>query len=157
MEILIKDYSLEPRQLQGELDPDVYDLEEFTEIKAILPIRYDFMAQVVGLEFLVTGSLTVDVGLDCVRCGEFFSTTFHDSAFLRAFEISDTTDYVDLMPDIRDSVLLGLPSFALCSSECKGLCAVCGTNLNTGVCSCEVPPVASAWGALDGLEIRQED
>jgi uncharacterized protein len=28
----------------------------------------------------------------------------------------------------------------LCSEACKGLCAQCGTNLNTGACAC-----APAW------------
>ena len=157
MEVLITDYTAEPKHLQGELDPQDFDIEEVTQIKAILPIRYDLRAQLLGLEFLVKGSLTFDVGMDCVRCGEFFSTTLHDSAFLRAFEVSDITDYVDLAPDMRDSVLLSLPNFPLCSSECKGLCSVCGTNLNTGSCACVAPAVEGVWGGLDVLDIKRDD
>ena len=37
---------------------------------------------------------------------------------------------------VRDDILLELPSKFLCKPECKGLCDVCGQNLNTGTCHC---------------------
>ena len=43
---------------------------------------------------------------------------------------------VDLRPAIREQWLLEVPAFVLCTPACKGLCPTCGTNLNTGACSC---------------------
>ncbi len=37
---------------------------------------------------------------------------------------------------IISELILDLPSRFLCSPECKGLCPVCGANLNEGPCAC---------------------
>jgi uncharacterized protein len=39
-------------------------------------------------------------------------------------------DLVDLSGWARDALLLALPAQLLCRPDCKGLCAVCGVNLN---------------------------
>ena len=36
-----------------------------------------------------------------------------------------------------EQFVLSLPMKPLCRHECKGLCAVCGTNLNRGACDCK--------------------
>ena len=43
---------------------------------------------------------------------------------------------VDITSDIREELLLTMPSRFLCSEECKGLCPGCGANLNDGKCTC---------------------
>jgi uncharacterized protein len=43
----------------------------------------------------------------------------------------------DLSEMVRHEVLLSLPMKPLCSQGCKGLCPVCGANLNQGDCDCE--------------------
>jgi uncharacterized protein len=40
-------------------------------------------------------------------------------------------DDLDLRAWARDSVALELPTQIVCTPECKGICAVCGENLNT--------------------------
>jgi uncharacterized protein len=40
----------------------------------------------------------------------------------------------DLEPPLRDAVLLSLPSLPVCRPDCRGLCSVCGADLNTGSC-----------------------
>jgi uncharacterized protein len=40
-------------------------------------------------------------------------------------------DDLDLRAWARDSVALELPAQIVCTEECRGLCAVCGENLNT--------------------------
>jgi uncharacterized protein len=41
---------------------------------------------------------------------------------------------IDLDPIVREQVLLALPVSVLCREECKGLCTVCGTDLNVKDC-----------------------
>lgn len=43
-------------------------------------------------------------------------------------------DEADMEPPLRDAVLLDLPLRPLCRPDCRGLCAVCGGDLNTGAC-----------------------
>lgn len=38
---------------------------------------------------------------------------------------------------ISGEVLLNLPVKVLCSQDCKGICRVCGTNLNRCTCGCD--------------------
>jgi uncharacterized protein len=45
-------------------------------------------------------------------------------------------DQVDLSELLREQFYLALPMKPLCRDDCKGLCAQCGTNLNTGTCDC---------------------
>ena len=54
----------------------------------------------------------------------------------------DETDYIsgyDLDVDrlIYEEILLGFPTKVLCDEDCKGLCKVCGHNLNEGECGCD--------------------
>lgn len=41
---------------------------------------------------------------------------------------------IDLDPVVREQVLLALPVTVVCSEDCKGLCTVCGQNLNEQDC-----------------------
>ena len=38
---------------------------------------------------------------------------------------------------LREQVLLALPMKVICQSDCRGLCANCGANLNHEECRCE--------------------
>ena len=38
---------------------------------------------------------------------------------------------------IADEIVLQWPMKVLCKEDCKGLCTVCGKNLNTGECGCD--------------------
>lgn len=46
-------------------------------------------------------------------------------------------DELDLLPILREQILLALPDYVRCSEGCKGLCPVCGHNLNEGECGCD--------------------
>jgi uncharacterized protein len=37
---------------------------------------------------------------------------------------------------LREQFYLALPMKPLCRDECRGLCPSCGTNRNTGACTC---------------------
>ena len=44
---------------------------------------------------------------------------------------------VDLTEVVQDALLLELPIRFLCKADCRGLCPVCGVNLNIKNCSCQ--------------------
>ena len=54
---------------------------------------------------------------------------------------------------LAEQLLLGLPMSALCSESCKGLCSVCGADLNDGDCGCERKPMDPRWAALKSIKI----
>ncbi len=59
-----------------------------------------------------------------------------------AEETDEASDYIDgyhLDVDklLYYEILIGWPTKTLCREDCKGLCSVCGQNLNEGTCDCE--------------------
>jgi uncharacterized protein len=44
---------------------------------------------------------------------------------------------IDLAEELREEILLALPTQVLCREDCKGLCPVCGGNRNQVPCQCE--------------------
>ena len=50
----------------------------------------------------------------------------------------ETPDFTLELDDVVISdIFLSLPSKNLCRDDCKGLCQICGQNLNNGECSCD--------------------
>ena len=45
-------------------------------------------------------------------------------------------DFVDISKEVNSHLALSLPIRLICSNECKGLCPVCGKDLNDGECAC---------------------
>jgi uncharacterized protein len=44
---------------------------------------------------------------------------------------------IDLDPILREQIVLAVPGYPVCKEGCKGLCTVCGANLNERECGCE--------------------
>lgn len=40
---------------------------------------------------------------------------------------------------VREDIILSMPARFLCSENCKGLCPICGADLNEGECNCKAP------------------
>ncbi len=105
-----------------------------------------------GNTYSIKGKIYFKLRLQCSRCLEFFEREFNDNidyvykkgqmryrreAKLRGEDFK--TEYfvdnsIDLLPIIHDTVLLSIPMKPLCKEDCKGLCPVCGHNLNYGPC-----------------------
>ena len=46
------------------------------------------------------------------------------------------SEALDLTQAVLDNLFLNLPLQSLCKEDCKGLCPVCGCDLNTVQCAC---------------------
>lgn len=46
---------------------------------------------------------------------------------------------LDLDELVYEDIMLFLPAKFLCKDDCKGLCPMCGQNLNESTCSCKKP------------------
>jgi uncharacterized protein len=44
--------------------------------------------------------------------------------------------HIDLAVGVREAIILSQPIMHLCKDDCRGLCPVCGINLNLERCSC---------------------
>lgn len=62
-------------------------------------------------------------------------------------------DQIDLVPTIRETIMIELPVAPLCSADCAGICPVCGVDRNVSTCDCDVDVRDERWAALDGLRL----
>ncbi len=77
---------------------------------------------------------------------------------VQSLEGEDTEDFVlaeDMKVDInnlvRDDIILRVPMKFLCSPDCKGICPICGKNLNDGECGCKSSSIDPRLEALKGF------
>jgi uncharacterized protein len=61
---------------------------------------------------------------------------------------------IDLGPVVREQILLALPPYPLCREDCKGLCPVCGQNLNERECGCDRHVPDPRWAGLEKFRSR---
>ncbi len=64
-----------------------------------------------------------------------------------------TGKVIDLDPIVREQLLLALPSYPVCRDSCKGLCPVCGANLNDRDCGCDRHVPDPRWAALKNVKL----
>ncbi len=65
-------------------------------------------------------------------------------------------DTIDLEPEIFQQVLLLLPIKPLCEESCRGLCPVCGINLNKESCDHKIEEIKSPFAALKNFKVTKK-
>ena len=76
--------------------------------------------------------------------------TFEDTT---ADEESFDGRQIDLGAIVREQILLAIPLDCLCKEECKGLCTVCGQDLNVKECGCQRKVADPRWAALKDIKL----
>ncbi len=122
------------------------------EIRDEFSTRFSITRQ--GGQFYLQGDLLVGLGLVCARCMESFSYSCSQSfeglfvstalglrnSGSKASELDINYfrgQVLDLSLFLREYFILAIPFQPLCSPQCRGLCHLCGTNLNKKSCGCE--------------------
>ena len=96
----------------------------------------------------LNADISFEFSIPCDRCTKQINNQYHytfSHVLVLSLENEDDDDYIqvqnyklDLDELMRANILLELPSKYLCSEDCKGLCPVCGKNLNDEVCNCDL-------------------
>jgi uncharacterized protein len=110
--------------------------------------------------FLLQGEFQAEIDLECVRCLEMSSQLLKWSVTdFYAFDQRNITEsgllvpedgQIDLEPLLREYALLEFPISPVCKADCKGLCPVCGENLNKTDCG-HRPETDSPFSVLKDL------
>jgi DUF177 domain-containing protein len=136
----------------------VYTPEQFgreEDFRVVEPISLAFDIFKDKRQFRLVGTVKTTLELPCSRCLEPYTLPVDQRFDLRyqphvlntgegerEIEEDDLTtafyenDEIDLGQLMREQFYLALPMKPLCSDDCKGLCPVCGTNLNRATCDC---------------------
>jgi len=145
------------------------------------PARVDARLEMVERRVRLEGHARLRVDTDCGRCLAPVTVDLpvdFDLAFVPADEYrddrrddgggstqgsfalgaADEETYagkeIDLDPVFREQILLALPSYPVCREGCKGLCSVCGTNLNEKECGCDRHVPDPRWAGLEKLKLQ---
>ena len=62
--------------------------------------------------------------------------------------------FLDLLPMLREQLIVALPERVLCNEGCQGICPSCGADLNVSGCDCSAKTGFSKFGKLRNLRIR---
>lgn len=109
---------------------------------------------------LVNGELSGQVVAQCARCVREVVFPLHIAYTAVYKEVPDEengeyfieNNTIDLSKMLFDEISLHMPLQFLCSEECKGLCPVCGKNLNTEGCACSLHEKESALNSFAKLK-----
>lgn len=90
------------------------------------------------------GEIEYSVQGKCSRCAESvvfqnvvdFDEEFSDDPSADPEVYTFAKGLVDLSEMVREKIVLSMPYTVYCKDDCKGLCPVCGTNLNKNRCDC---------------------
>ena len=148
--------------------------QEGDAYRIMAPVRLDFDIRKDKEKFRLSGAAQTELELQCGRCLEPFRMPVDasfDLRFLPASEMADgeerevqdedldtsyyRDDEIDLNELLREQFYLALPMKPLCRDDCRGLCPQCGTNLNTGTCTCTTEWEDPRLAALKGLVKRE--
>jgi len=103
-------------------------------------------------------NISADLSCECDRCLKPFTrrmelsfeadlvTEIHDETCDDLILIEENK--LDIEALAYEHILLEIPAKHLCSLECKGLCPVCGTDLNMNTCNCDTRAVDPRLEAL---------
>lgn len=96
------------------------------------PIKVEVFAEKNRNEVTVKEHVIATAKMRCARCLEDFEVKI-DKNFVRYYEVSKTNK-IELWQELREDLILDFPMKPLCEVNCKGLCDVCGENLNKNSC-----------------------
>jgi uncharacterized protein len=117
---------------------------------------------------LVSGTATMDLDGECVRCldeihdeidvdlTEFFLYEAPKDENEEADELVLTDDMIDLDPILRDAVVSAIPFQPLCTDDCPGLCPDCGARLADDPEHTHEAKIDPRWAGLSSLAADED-
>jgi len=156
-----------PRRIKLREDPQTLDLN-WKDGHFRSPIQFELEILRRGDRFFAQGEITTQVDAKCSRCLREFTLPLKapfkliikfrsqgsivDSAEEDFLLLSPRAETFDIGERVRQLILLALPLKPLCRPDCRGLCPICGKDLNEGECNCRGKAPDSRWEKLKSLK-----
>ncbi len=124
-------------------------------LESIGPVNAHLRIERRGEEVRIQGGIQGRVALQCSRCLINFQQEmslnidllYHPAAEVAREETYEvprdeinigfySNDELDITQVIREQLILNLPMKAVCVETCKGICPVCGADMNLQRCEC---------------------
>ncbi|WP_392486441.1 YceD family protein [Haloimpatiens sp. FM7315] len=128
----------------------ILKLSEFSDggeiVQVIEPMKVTGSVRLLDEQLVLKAHVVGVLKLTCSRCLEKFNYQFDMDFQERLSDKYDNEDddiiFIDnnklnLTDIIINNIIISLPIKRLCREDCKGLCQICGTNLNFSDCTCK--------------------
>jgi uncharacterized protein len=131
------------------------------------PLRVDLEAREVGEGVLVRGEMETELAAECRRCLGRVPVAVRDTVDLlyeplsgaeeaelggEVYALPERGDELDLLPALREQLLLRVPDYVVCAETCRGFCPQCGADLNRTDCACVRASHGGPWEALRDIK-----
>jgi len=155
--------------------PLLAELERQELCVFLTPVTVNIQANVLGGMVELTGMIRAEIEVPCSRCLApcrcELNAAFHQSFVeslprvtgedgeeleLSAFDMGleqFSDDIIDLTDEIQQQVILLLPEHPLCDDSCRGMCQICGGDLNKTQCKCAESVVSLNFSALKDFKV----
>ncbi len=161
-------------QFTKQVGPEKLDLS-YPDYEFDQPVDVRLQVRFTENQYIIRGSVATTARTRCVRCAENFVTAIDEPINWVVQLIADrkilaeeeaTEDYWFIEKDaysleigdrLREILLVNAQANPLCATDCRGLCAQCGKNLNEGDCDCVREETDSRWGPLKELLEKHDD
>jgi uncharacterized protein len=149
-------------------------------LKTLSQVDFDFESALLieariwkaGPSILIKGKVQTTLRLQCVRCLKEFSYPLSSTFELTLHPLKEAPSAEEMelgekemesgffgegeihLSEIAcEQVFLEIPVQPLCQEGCKGLCSVCGKDLNLSSCECVKEEFASGFSVLQKLKL----
>jgi uncharacterized protein len=121
MKIYVRQIPADGLHLEGEESEDILQLDEPEHVRALGSLRYSLEIGLSEGGLWATGTLEMDLELQCVRCLEMFSYPVRVEDFALQMDL-EAEETIDLTPLLREDILLALPSYPRCDWSGERIC-----------------------------------
>jgi uncharacterized protein len=149
-------------------------LKDFSKINFDFetPLQSEVHVLKMGRSVLIKGQVQTDLRLLCVRCLKEFSYPLFSTFELTLHPIKETSSKEEAELEEKDlesgyfeegeiylseiaceQIFLEIPYKPLCHENCKGLCSICGKDLNLFSCTCVSDEISSSFSVLQKLKL----
>ena len=102
------------------------------EVSVVSPVELSYHFVREGENLTLHFAIRCMTRLVCGRCLGAYEVPFYKE--VDWIQPVGKATVVDVTDDLRQEILVEYPMKPLCQEECKGMCAVCGQNLNEAIC-----------------------
>lgn len=156
-DLMTKKVDKKPIDVTLDVKSFTYDSEKYTIVDP-LTLKGELVmdSSIISLNAELKGTIE----LVCSRCLQKFpyridleiNEKFTDNPENKDDEVIFINNYeVDINEIVENNIILSLPIKKLCREDCKGLCPICGTNLNISTCNCHEENIDPRFAKLKDL------
>lgn len=130
-----------PVDVAGSIEPGVQIFESF-DFRVVEPVEVCGRLSDVGPgQYFFQGNIATRVKAACRRClrdvaigiDEGITVVFTEDSTTddpAAYVIANQTGEIEMDEMVREQIILAVPGYPECRTDCRGLCVTCGKDLN---------------------------